>query len=142
PGTTVVPGSVVTIYVSPGGNQVPSVVGDNVSLAEGKLQNAGFTVTVVYKTVTGVQDGTVLNQDPHANGRYYPAGTQVTISVAKVPPPPSPTPSPTPTATTPTPTPTASSILPSGGASKGASSGASKGTSSGASKGTSSGHHQ
>ena len=102
-------GSTVTIYVASGGSKLPSVVGENVNVAEGQLQNAGFTYNVVYKSVTGVQDGTVLSQSPHHIGNYYPPNTQVTLTVAHTAPP---TPTPTPT---PTPSPTQSSILGGGG---------------------------
>ncbi|MGE5134300.1 MAG: Stk1 family PASTA domain-containing Ser/Thr kinase [Gemmatimonadota bacterium] len=110
PGSKVAKGSTITIYVSPsGGNQVPNVIGQNIDLAKGELTNAGFQVNVQYQPVTGVPDGTVLNQSPHSgSGKYYPAGTVVTITVAQAATP-TPTPSATPTATaTPTiPLPTA-----------------------------------
>ncbi len=110
PGTQVTKGSTVTIMVSPGGSKVPNVIGENVNLAQGQLQNAGFQVNIVYKQVTGVTDGTVLNQSPHSNGTYYPSGTVVTITVAQAA---SPTATPAPTASnTPTPTPSGTSISP------------------------------
>lgn len=107
-GSVVAKGSKVTIFVSPGGAKLPSVINENVSLAEGQLQNAGFTYTVVYVSAPGVPDGTVVKQSPHNIGQYYPNGTQVTLYVAQTA-----TPSPTPTLTpTPTATPT---ILPTSG---------------------------
>ncbi len=100
-------GSTVTIFVSPGGSLVPAVVGDNYQVAIGKLGNAGFTnINVVYVTNPGVGNGTVVQQNPHANQRV-PTTTQITLSVVKNAATPSPTPTPTPTVTaTPTPTPT------------------------------------
>ncbi|MBO0808023.1 MAG: PASTA domain-containing protein, partial [Actinobacteria bacterium] len=87
----------------------------NVQLAEGQLQNAGFTnISVVHVSAPGVQDGTVVQQSPHA-GHTVSLATQITLTVAKTQPttpPASPTPTqtsifptPTPTPTSPTPTP-------------------------------------
>jgi serine/threonine-protein kinase len=104
---TVVPyGSTVTIYVSPGGQSVPDVVGDNIELAKGSLQNAGFgNIRVVNVTDPGVPDGTVVNQRPHKD-HVVPPATLITLFVVQNPASPTPTPpSPTPT---PTPTPTPS----------------------------------
>jgi eukaryotic-like serine/threonine-protein kinase len=99
-------GSIVTIFVSPGGSVVPAVVGDNYQVALGKLSNAGFTnISVVNVTNPQVPNGTVVAQNPHA-GQREPTGTQITLSVVQNASP-TPTPTPTPTATpTPTPTPT------------------------------------
>ena len=110
PGTKVAKGATITIYVSAGGSQVPNVVGENVNLAKGQLANAGFQVQIQYQPVTGVPDGTVLNQSPHSgSGQYYPAGTTVILTVAQAA-----TPSATPTAT-PTATATPTSPLPTSG---------------------------
>jgi serine/threonine-protein kinase len=109
PGKMVTKGSSVTLFVSPGGNKLPNVVGQNVQLAEGELQNAGFTFNVQYQPVTGVADGTVLNQSPHNVGQVYPAGTKVTLTVAQAV-----TPSATPTVT-PTASPTPTGIIPTSG---------------------------
>jgi serine/threonine-protein kinase len=100
-------GSTVTIFVSPGGSLVPAVVGDNYQVAIGKLSNAGFAnINVVYVPNPQVGNGTVVQQNPHANQRV-PTTTQITLTVVKNAATPSPTPTPTPTVTaTPTPTPT------------------------------------
>ena len=100
-------GSVVTIFVSPGGSLVPDVVGENYQVALGKLGNAGFSnINVVNVSNPQLNNGTVVQQNPHANQRV-PAGTQITLTVVKNEATPSPTPSPTPTPTpTSSPTPT------------------------------------
>jgi beta-lactam-binding protein with PASTA domain len=86
---------------------VPAVVGDNYQVAIGKLSNAGFAnINVVYVPNPQVGNGTVVQQNPHANQRV-PTTTQITLTVVKNAATPSPTPTPTPTVTaTPTPTPT------------------------------------
>jgi eukaryotic-like serine/threonine-protein kinase len=108
--TQVAPGSTVTLYISGGGVQVPSVIGDPQGTAESILTNAGFKVKVV--TVAGPAGstpGTVFNQQP-GNQSTEPAGSTVTIFVAAaVQPTSAPTtasPTPTPSATTASPTPT------------------------------------
>ncbi|HZC40193.1 MAG TPA: Stk1 family PASTA domain-containing Ser/Thr kinase, partial [Streptosporangiaceae bacterium] len=107
--TSAVKGSTVTIFVSPGGAQIPNVVNENVQLAEGQLQNEGFTnINIVHVSAPGVQDGTVVQQSPHA-GHTVSLATQITLTVAKTQPttaPPTPTPTPTSIFPTPTPTPT------------------------------------
>ncbi len=106
-GTQVKQGSTVTLFVSGGGTQVPSVIGDPKSTAESILSNAGFQVKV--ETVAGPggsTPGTVFNQQP-TNGTTAAKGSTVTIFVAAaVQPTSAPTSaSPTPTApATPTPT--------------------------------------
>jgi serine/threonine-protein kinase len=98
-------GSTVTIFVSGGGVQVPSVIGDPAGTAQQILANDGFNV--VTKTVAGPAGstpGTVFQQTP--SGGTLPKGGTVTIYVAQQPTP-SPTPTtPSPTPTTPAPTPT------------------------------------
>jgi serine/threonine-protein kinase len=108
--TKVSPGSTVTIYVSGGAVQVPSVVGDSAATAEQILQGAGFNV--VPKTVAGpasATPGDVFQQTP--GGQSSAAqGSTVTIYIAAQPA--TPTPSPTPSATpSPTPSPTSSGLL-------------------------------
>ncbi|HWG15675.1 MAG TPA: Stk1 family PASTA domain-containing Ser/Thr kinase [Streptosporangiaceae bacterium] len=112
--TKVSPGSAVTIYVSGGAVQVPSVVGDSAATAEQILQGAGFQV--VPKTVAGpasATPGDVFQQTP-AGQSSAAQGSTVTIYIAAQPAAPSP--SPTPSATpSPTPSPTSSGLLPGGG---------------------------
>ena len=116
PDTPLGPGANVTIYVSGGGTNVPSVIGDPQATAQTVLQNSGFKVSVVTAAgPAGTASGTVFNQNPGAN-QTAPQGTTVTIFVAAqtqptTPPPPSPTasvsPSPSPTVSATTPPPTA-----------------------------------
>jgi beta-lactam-binding protein with PASTA domain/tRNA A-37 threonylcarbamoyl transferase component Bud32 len=97
-GTTVAPGSKVTLSVS-GAASVPNVVGLSQASATTSLQSAGFKVNV--ETVAG-QNGTapgnVWQQNPTANSTAAP-GSSVTILVqpqlATTTPSPSVTPSPT-----------------------------------------------
>ena len=97
----------MTLFVSGGGTQVPSVIGDPKSTAESILSNAGFQVKVV--TVAGPAGstpGTVFNQQP-SNGTTAPTGSTVTIFVAAATQPTTPPTSASPTPTAPaTPTPT------------------------------------
>jgi serine/threonine-protein kinase len=109
-GTAAAKGSTVTIRVSGGGTQVPSVIGEPASTAQQILSGDGFNV--VTRTVAGPQNstpGNVFNQTP--SGGTLPHGGTVTIYVASQPTPsptpstPSPTPStPSPSATSPSPT--------------------------------------
>ena len=113
PNTLLGPGANVTIYVSGGGTNVPSVIGDPQATAQTVLQNSGFKVSVVTAAgPAGTAAGTVFNQNPGAN-QTAPQGTTVTIFVAAqtqptTPPPSSPaasaSPTPTVSATTPPPT--------------------------------------
>jgi eukaryotic-like serine/threonine-protein kinase len=97
-GTTVAPGSKVTLSVS-GAASVPNVVGLSQASATTSLESAGFKVNV--ETVAG-QNGTaagdVWQQNPTANSTAAP-GSSVTILVqpqlATTTPSPSVTPSPT-----------------------------------------------
>ena len=94
-GTSAAKNSFVTIYISGGGVQVPSVINDPVATAQQILQNLGFNV--VTKTVAGPAGstpGTVFNQQP-ASGPL-PSGGTVTIYVAAAQASPTPTPTPTP----------------------------------------------
>jgi eukaryotic-like serine/threonine-protein kinase len=109
PGTLVGKGSTVTILVSGGGVQVPSVVGDPASSARTILQNDGFAVQK--KTIpgpAGAAPGIVFNQSPSASS-VAPKGSTVTIYVAAqatespTPSPSSPSPSPSPSSPSPTP---------------------------------------
>jgi eukaryotic-like serine/threonine-protein kinase len=98
-GTPAAKGSLVTIFVSGGGAQVPSVVGDPQATAQQILSGAGFNVvTKVVQGPSGSTPGNVFSQTPSSG--TLPTGATVTIFVASTP-----TPSPTATAS---PTPTAS----------------------------------
>jgi serine/threonine-protein kinase len=102
--SVVAPGATITIYVSGGPVQVPSVIGKNQLDATNILENAGFTVNPQQQQAPAsagpVQPGVVWNQSIAAN-TPEPRGTSITISYQ-----PQPTPTPTPTTTTPTSTPT------------------------------------
>src|ERR1700761_6998943 len=119
--TKVQPGSKVTLSVSGGGVNVPSVIGDSASTAQQILQGDGFKVDP--KTVAGpasATPGDVFNQTPSGN-QSVPQGSTVTIYIAQQPA--SPTPSaPTPTQSQPqggnNPTPTPSQSNPFGGLSQ------------------------
>ena len=116
-GTLLAPNSPVTIYVSGGGTQVTSTVGDPKATAVSILQNEGFKVQVI--TVAGPAGsapGNVFQQTP-ASGTL-PQGSTVTIYVASTPTPTqsATTPAPTQSATTPPPTPTPTATAPTTGA--------------------------
>ena len=119
--SSVAPGSKVTISVSGGGVNVPSVIGDSASTAQTILQGDGFKVDP--KTVTGPSSATpgdVFNQTPSGNSSV-PQGSTVTIYIAAQQA--SPTPSaPSPTQSQPqggnNPTPTPSQSSPFGGLSQ------------------------
>jgi eukaryotic-like serine/threonine-protein kinase len=101
-GSMAAKGSTVTIFVPPGGNIVPAVVGQDYQVALGNLHNAGFTnVNVVHVSNPQVPNGTVQNQTPRA-GLREPTSTLITLSVVQN----AASPSPTPTTASPTPTPT------------------------------------
>jgi serine/threonine-protein kinase len=101
-GTSVAPGSKVTIFVS-GATPVPNVVNLSQQSAQASLQSAGFKVSV--QTVAGppgTTPGNVWQQNPAATTTEAP-GTTVTILVQ-----PAATQSPSPPPTSPSPTPTGS----------------------------------
>jgi eukaryotic-like serine/threonine-protein kinase len=101
-GTSLAPGSKVTIFVS-GATAVPNVVNLSEQSAQASLQSAGFKVSV--QTVAGpagTTPGNVWQQNPTANTTEAP-GTTVTILVQ-----PAATQSPSPPPTSPSPTPTGS----------------------------------
>ena len=103
-GTYVDPNTQITLYVSGGGVQVPSVIGDTAVQAQQILNGQGFQVTInVDPAPPGqpVPPGTVWSQNPAGN-TAKPSGSTVQIFVE-----PQPTTSPTPTAT-PTSSPTTS----------------------------------
>jgi len=103
-GTYVDPNTQITLYVSGGGVQVPSVIGDTAVQAQQILNGQGFQVTInVDPAPPGqpVPPGTVWSQNPAGN-TAKPSGSTVQIFVE-----PQPTTSPSPTAT-PTSSPTTS----------------------------------
>jgi serine/threonine-protein kinase len=121
PNTSVNPGTKITLSVSGGGVNVPSVIGDSASTAQTILQGAGFKVDP--KTVTGPSSATpgdVFNQTPAGNASA-PEGSTITIYIAQQPASPTPT-APTPTQSQPqggnNPTPTPSQSNPFGGLSQ------------------------
>jgi eukaryotic-like serine/threonine-protein kinase len=87
-GTTVKRGTHVRINVSSRPNPqplaaVPDVTGEEEATATAELQAAGFQVQVVDQPTSDPnQDGIVVDEDP-APGTRIPAGSQVTIYVAR-----------------------------------------------------------
>lgn len=79
-------GSVVTLIVSKGKEmiKVPTVVNSSVENAKQRLADAGFTVNVVYSETTAYSEGTVISSDPK-EGTELPAGSTITLTVAKAP---------------------------------------------------------
>jgi beta-lactam-binding protein with PASTA domain/tRNA A-37 threonylcarbamoyl transferase component Bud32 len=106
-GGTAAPGSTVTITVSGGAVNVPSVIGDSQATASQILTTAGFSVTAQQGSgPSQYGNGTVFSQQPGANGTAS-KGSTVTIFVQNGA---SPSPSPSPSDTTsPTVAPSASS---------------------------------
>jgi eukaryotic-like serine/threonine-protein kinase len=111
PAATVAVDTVVTVFWSDGPEEVPSVVGMQEGPARQAIEEAGFTVNVVYDNQTRAQRGIVLSQSPEA-GSTQTEGTTVTITVSayeEQEPEPTPTPTPTPEPTPePEPSPTES----------------------------------
>jgi serine/threonine-protein kinase len=101
----------ITLYVSGGGIQVPSVVNQTAAVAQSILQQDGFQVQTNSTPAPAdqmVQPGTVYNQNPAAQ-QVEPKGTLIQIFVQPQNSPttsPSDTTSPTTPPTTPTATPT------------------------------------
>ncbi|MCW2930658.1 MAG: serine/threonine protein kinase [Actinomycetia bacterium] len=113
-GTPVAPGSTVTIYVSPGGVTVPSVVSLNYLKATQQLETDGLTVTSTPGSDPSsppANPGDVYQQSIPAN-KVVPKGTAITLTYEMAATP-SPTPSPTPSDTT-SPSPTSSPTSTSG----------------------------
>jgi eukaryotic-like serine/threonine-protein kinase len=97
PAATVAVDTVVTVFWSDGPEEVPSVVGLQESEARQAIEDAGFTVNVVYDDETRAERGIVLSQSPEA-GSTQSEGTTITITVSNYEEPePTPTPTPTPT---------------------------------------------
>ena len=82
-GTSVKPGSTVTIVVSGGGVQVPNEIGQTLQAAQGALQADGLTYTVNYVPATGnTTPGTVVGMGPKP-GTVVAKGTSITLRVAQ-----------------------------------------------------------
>jgi eukaryotic-like serine/threonine-protein kinase len=81
-GTQVTPGTTITLTVSTGPSlvNVPTVTGQSLPDATAALTAAGFVPKITYSIQTG-GDGSVLSQDPAANGTA-PKGSQVNVMVA------------------------------------------------------------
>jgi beta-lactam-binding protein with PASTA domain len=93
-GTSIAPGSKVTIFVS-GSASVPNVVGLPMASAVTLLQNDGFKVNQVMAAgPTGTTPGNVWQQTPGANSTE-PANSTVTVYIQPIASP-SPSASPTP----------------------------------------------
>jgi beta-lactam-binding protein with PASTA domain/tRNA A-37 threonylcarbamoyl transferase component Bud32 len=95
-GVSVAPNSTVTITVSGGEVNVPSVTNETLQQAQTSLVNAGFQVNVHNQTCSAsIPNGTVCSQTPNGN-TMAPKGTTVTIAVQNGAPSPTPSVSPTP----------------------------------------------
>jgi serine/threonine-protein kinase len=82
-GTSVAPNSNVTVFISQGGQAVPSVTGETASQAESDLANAGFQAVPVQQAAPSGQTAapdTVWSQSPSARSTE-PAGSKITIFV-------------------------------------------------------------
>ncbi len=103
-GNTIVPaGSTVTLDVSSGGVQVPSVLHDTEAEAKAILQGAGFKINPVTAAGPAGFTGTVFQSTPMANA-IASKGSTVTVFIAQPPiPTQSPTVTPAPNASTTTP---------------------------------------
>ncbi|MBQ9041484.1 MAG: Stk1 family PASTA domain-containing Ser/Thr kinase [Eggerthellaceae bacterium] len=82
-GEKVAKNSEVTYYLSAGQETtaVPDVVGEYEGSAQSILTNAGFTVTVDYKSSSDVEEGAVISQSPKA-GEKVKSGSSVNIVVS------------------------------------------------------------
>jgi eukaryotic-like serine/threonine-protein kinase len=88
PGTAVPKGSTVDLEVSngPPSVQVPDVVADSSQLAAQTLENAGFTVSRQYQSVSDpTQDNIVQEQSP-SGGTQATKGSPVTITIGQYSP--------------------------------------------------------
>lgn len=88
PGTAVPKGSTVDLEVSngPPSVQVPDVVADSSQLAAQTLENAGFTVSRQYQSVSDpTQDNIVQAQSP-SGGTQATKGSPVTITIGQYSP--------------------------------------------------------
>jgi beta-lactam-binding protein with PASTA domain/tRNA A-37 threonylcarbamoyl transferase component Bud32 len=82
-GNNVKAGTVVTLFVSSGQQQVtvPNVVGESASAAQSQLTKLGLTVKQVADSTSNQPAGTVTQQNPGGNTQVSP-GSTVTISVS------------------------------------------------------------
>jgi serine/threonine-protein kinase len=82
-GNNVKAGTVVTLFVSSGQQQVtvPNVVGESASAAQSQLTRLGLTVKQVADSTSSQPAGTVTQQNPGGNAQVSP-GSTVTISVS------------------------------------------------------------
>ncbi len=82
-GEKVAKNSKVTYYLSAGQetSAVPNVVGQYEGAAQSTLTNAGFTVTVDYRSSSDVEEGIVISQSPAANEKAK-SGSSVNIVVS------------------------------------------------------------
>jgi eukaryotic-like serine/threonine-protein kinase len=86
PGSSVAPGSSITLLVSKGPKeqQVPSGENLDVDTAKGILQDSGFKWKIVFQDTTdGSLDGVVITQNPAAATKA-PPGTVVTLTVGRL----------------------------------------------------------
>jgi serine/threonine-protein kinase len=86
PGSSVAPGSSITLLVSKGPKtqQIPSVENLDVDTAKSIIQDSGFKSKVVYQDTTdGSLDGVVITQNPGA-GTNAPPGTVITLTVGRL----------------------------------------------------------
>jgi penicillin-binding protein 1A len=84
-GTSVTPGSTVSINVSQGAapqSSIPNVVGMSETAAKDSLSSAGFSYKVVYSPADASQVGIVISQFPGGGASAAP-GAQVIITVGK-----------------------------------------------------------
>jgi eukaryotic-like serine/threonine-protein kinase len=102
-GSTVEPGSVVSLQLSSGRMSVPNVIGLRQSEAQNALADRNLAYEVTFRESSEFEQGTVLDQDPRTG--LVDQGTTVNLVVAQAPTP-TPTPSPSPEPTTPTEEPT------------------------------------
>lgn len=74
----------VAMYISTGVNvaMIPSVVGDTVEVAKGKLAAGGYAMIATDEESDTVSPGTVIRQDPAADAEAKP-GQSVTVFIAK-----------------------------------------------------------
>ena len=85
-GEKVAKNSTVTYYLSAGQETtaIPNVVGQYEGAAQSALANAGFTVTVDYRSSADVEEGVVISQSPNA-GEKAKSGSSVNIVVSTGP---------------------------------------------------------
>ncbi len=96
PGTMVMPGSTVTLYVNKGLRiDMPNVVGMSREDAESKLRNSGIEYEWVEEVSTTKTAGTIIRQSIAEGERINPATQKVLITIA-IAPSPDPTPTPDP----------------------------------------------